>query len=136
MASYYVVELIPDAHKNAINVVFGLVLGFNPSTMECFPVPANAAGDKNAAFTHWYGGQIYSTENVAKLQSLVDSIPVNTSWPIVGAQGSVSLADAQAAAAAMVYTVTATASFTTEQAQETLAATLGAHNLQKINWDE
>ena len=134
MPAHYGIALIPDAHKNALNAVLALYYNGDPATVDGVTQPANATGYQNDAFTHWYGGKTYGDTELSFFQNLADHIPA-ASWPIAGASGSVSLADAQAAAAAMILTVTTQASFTTEQAQQTLAAALGAQSLQKINWD-
>jgi len=136
MSAHYGVELIPDAHKDAINVVFGLVLGFNPSTMECFGQPCNATGSQNDTFTHWYGGQEYSTAEISKLQSLEANIPGGVTWPVQGANGPITLVQAQAGIAAMILTVTTRDTYTSQQAQDTLNAALTAQSLKRINWDE
>lgn len=136
MPAHYGVEIIPDAHKNAINVLFGLVLGFNPTTMECFGQPTNTTGNQNDPFTHWYGGQEYSITDVAKLQQIIASIPGGVTWPVQGATASVSLAQAQAAAAALVLVVTTRDTYTSQQATDTLNAALDSQGLKRINWDE
>ncbi len=134
MTARYGVMLVPDAHKNALNVVLALHYAGDPATVDGVTQPANATGNRTDAFTHWYGGRTYNDTELGIFQNLASSIPA-ASWPMTGAGGDVALADAQAAAAAMIMTVTTQEDFTTEQAQQTLAAALDAQGLKTINWD-
>lgn len=133
MPAHYGVALVPDAHKNALNVVVALIQNEDTTQSENVSQPANASSGENDLFTHWYGGRQYSDADLVVFQALGSNIP-SASWPVTGVSGSVSLAQAQAAAAAMVLTVTTQASFTSQQAQNTLTAALTAQGLQRIEF--
>jgi hypothetical protein len=137
MAAHYGLLLVPDRHRNAFNVVMALHYNADPTTVNAVTQPANTTGqpDPNDQYPFWYGGRTYTDSELSFFQDLGNNIP-SVGWPIQGNGGSVTLADAQAAAAATALTVTTQASFTTGQAQQTLAAALGVQGLQKINWDD
>jgi len=135
MPAHHGVHLIGDAHKNALNAVIALIQNEDMTQSENVSQPANASGGQNDVFTHWYGGRPYNDADLAVFQDLPNHIPA-ASWPVQGVSGSVTLAQAQAAAAALILTVKTQVNFTTDQARQTLAAALEAQGLQTINWSE
>lgn len=133
MTSHYGVAVIPDAHKNAVNVILALIADppENPALSENVSQPLNATGSPNDPVTHWMGGRPYSAAQLEVYQALPDNIPA-ASWPVTGVTGAASEADAVAAAAAMTLHVTTQETYTTQQAQQTLAAVLTAMGLKRV----
>lgn len=130
MASHYGIALIPSAYKNAINVAYALWKGEDPTISENLSQPANVSGDINDPATYWFGGRLYSDAELPIIQGFAANIP-SAFWPVQGVSGLASLADAQAAATAMIITITTRDTYNTTQAQETLAAALGALGLKR-----
>lgn len=135
MADHYGIALVPDAHKNALNAVLALIASppEDPTQSENVSQASNASGLSTDPFTYWYGGRQYSDADLAVMQDIGNHLP-SPGWPINGVSGSVSLVQAQAAAAALILTVTTQASFTSQQAADTLGAALGARGLKEIDW--
>ena len=134
MTAHYGVALIDDANKNAMNVVYALWKGEDPTLSENLSQAANATGNENDPVTHWFGGREYTLADLAIIQNLPANMP-SASWPVTGVSGSVSLSAAQDAATALKMTVTSQDAFTTQQAQETLAAALTAKNLNRVTYE-
>jgi hypothetical protein len=130
MPAHYGVALIPDAHKNAMNVVYALWKNENPAASENLSQPANVSGDINDPATYWFGGRLYSDADLVVIQDMPNNMP-SASWPVAGVSGNVSLVQAQAAAAALIVNVTTQDTYTTPQAAATLAAALGGLGLKK-----
>lgn len=137
MPAHYGVMLVPDTHKNALNVVLALVVDppENAAQSENCSQPANATGGPDDDFTHWYGGRQYTAEQLAIYQDLANNVPA-AEWPITGVSGIVTAEAAGLACAAAIMTVTTQDDFTTEQAQATLTAALTAQGLLRINWGD
>jgi hypothetical protein len=133
MPAHYGIALIPTANKNAMNVVYALWKGEDPTQSENLSQPANVTGNENDPFTFWYGGRQYDDADLAVIQNLASNMPT-ASWPVTGVSGSVQLADALAAVAALVVQMTTQDTYTTEQAQTTLSALLTAKGLQRVNF--
>ncbi|MCK1507983.1 hypothetical protein [Bradyrhizobium sp. 18] len=130
MTAHYGVTLISAANKNTINVVLALWVGDNPAVSQNVSQPANQSGDIGDAATYSFGGRPYDGGELSVIQSLPGNMPVAT-WPVQGVAGPVSEAEAIAAAAALIVTMTTRDSYTTQQAQETLAASLSALGLRR-----
>lgn len=135
MPSHYGVAVIPDAHKDAINVIIALMQSENPALSENVSQPANASGDLNDPATHWFGGRPYTPEMLAIYQDLANNIP-DAAWPVASVNGSVTLQQAQDAAAALVLHVTTQETYSSQQAQQTLDAVLGSLSIQRAEEDE
>lgn len=135
MTSHYGVHLIPNAHKNAMNVVYALWQGEDAAASENFSQPANADGLPSTPVAYWLGGKPYSDAELLVIQNMTNNIP-SASWPVQGVSGSVTLAQAQAAAAAMIVSVTTQESYSTQQAQATLASVLTSLGMKRVNYDE
>lgn len=131
MASHYGVHIIDDAHKNAMNVVYALWKGEDPTQSENFSQPVNASGLQSDAVTYWLGGRQYSDADLAIIQAMVTNIPTAI-WPVQGVSGPVTLLQATAAATALVVNVTTQDTYTTAQAQTTLAAVLTALGMKRV----
>lgn len=129
MTSHYGISIIPDAQKNAMNVVLALRANEDPTQSENISQPASATGSDPA--THWFGGRQYSDAELLVLQDPGNHIP-DADWPVAGVSGDVSLADAQAACAALYTMVHSAESFTTGLAAQTLSSALGALGLQRV----
>jgi hypothetical protein len=142
MAEHEGVNLIPAEHQNAMNVVYALIVGDEPSASQNLGVPFNGTGvpandpptqnDPNA-YTYYGGAMQLSDALLATLQDVANQIPA-ASWPVQGVTGPVTLADAQAACAAYVLTVTTRDTLNPDDPQVTLAAALTAHGLKEIVW--
>jgi hypothetical protein len=135
MLYHYGVCIIPDAHKNAINVVFALRQDENPAESENIGQPLNASGSSEDPVTYWCGGQLYQTADLPLIQNLAANMPVPSSgWPVAGMSGSVTEQEALDAAAALQVTMRTAElpNFTSQLAQETLAAALIALGLQRV----
>lgn len=131
MSISYGVHLIPDANKNAANVLYALIKGEDTAVSENISQPANPSGAEGDPWTYWFGGKFYTAAELAIFQNLPANIPAAT-WPVQGMSGAVTLADVEAAAAAFILTVTTRASFDSQQSTDTLAAALGAINLKRV----
>jgi hypothetical protein len=131
MSSHYGVAVCPDANKNALNVVLALLAGEDPTQSENVSQPLNPTGLITDPVTHWMGGRPYTLEQLAIYQDIPNNMPA-ASWPVTGVSGAVTLADAQAAAAAMILHVTTQDAFTTQQAQDTLNAVMLTLGVQRV----
>ncbi|MCK1578165.1 hypothetical protein IVB03_00875 [Bradyrhizobium sp. 168] len=130
MTAHYGVTHISAANKNAINVVLALWIGDNPAVSQNVSEPANQSGDIGDAATYWFSGRPYDGGELSVFQSLPGNMPVAI-WPVQGVAGPVSEAEAIAAAAALIVTMTTRDSYTMQEAQETLAASLSALGLRR-----
>ena len=133
MASHYGVAVIPDAQKNAVNIILALIADppENPALSENVSQPLSASGSPNDPVTHWMGGRPYTAEQLVVYQALPANLP-DAAWPVMGVSGPVTEADALAAASAMVLHVTTQETYTTQQAQQTLDAVLSAMSLKRV----
>lgn len=104
----------------------------NPASSENLSQPANASGSPNDSSPIGLTASSIATQNSWSSKIPPANMPA-AAWPVQGVSGPVSLAEAQAAAAALILTVKTRDSYTTQQAQDTLAAALG---LRRINFGD
>jgi hypothetical protein len=131
MAAHYGIAVIPDAHKNAINVVIALWQGEDPTESENISRPLNASSSADDPVTHWVGGRPYQEEELPIIQNLAANLPA-ASWPVQGVSGPVSEEDATAAATALYLMIGTAETYTSQLAQQTLASALGALDLRQV----
>lgn len=135
MQAHYGIAVIPDAHKNAINVVLALWFGDDPALAKNISQPLNASSLATDPVTHWLGGRPYDDAQLAVLQNLPANLPA-AEWPVMGVDGSVSEQDAIDAATALFVMVGTAEEYTAGLAQQTLASALGALGLQRVVEEE
>lgn len=125
MAIHYSVYIVPADHSVAANRLFNLMLGGDGDN---FGNADNATGSPNDSVTHWDCAIYQSLEELQAFQGLWTAIPDPAGgWPFMG----ITLADAQAAVAAMVMT-TRSAATSGNLGAECLAAALSASGLQRV----
>lgn len=135
MTAHYGVAVVPTAHKNALNAIYAVWKNEDPTSSENLSQPSNQNGSTTDPITHWFGGRLYSDADLVVIQSFAANLPA-ASWPIMGVSGSVTQAQALAAAAAMIVHVTTQEVYTSQQAQATLSAVMQALGLQRVWFDE
>jgi len=135
MPVHYGITVVPDAHKNALNVVFALWQSENPAASANISQPLNASSLPADPITHWIGGQYYTDDRLAILQDFAANLPAAT-WPVMGIDGAVTQQQAIDAAAAAYVLVGTAETYSSALAQQTLASALGALGLKRINYDE
>jgi hypothetical protein len=133
MSQHYGVHVIPIEHKNAINVVVALWFGDDPASAEELGQPLNASGSSGDPITHVMGGWPYidNEAGLAQMQNLANNLPAAT-WPVQGIEGSVTEAEAVAAATALYLMVGTAETYTSPLAAQTLASALGALGLKRV----
>lgn len=135
MPVHYGIAVIPDAHKNAINVILALWQGENPAASANISQPLNASSSPYDPVTHWVGGRLYSDAELLVIQNLPENIPA-ASWPVTGIDGSVTEQQAIDAATALYLLVGTAETYSSTLAQQTLASALGALGLKRLVYDE
>ncbi len=135
MSAHYGVAIIPNAHKNAINVAIALWQGENPAQSVNVSQPLNATGSPNDPVTHWVGGRPYQAAELPTIQSFATHLPSAT-WPVTGVSGAVSEQDAIDAATALYLLVGTAEVYSSPMAQQTLASALATLGLQSVVYDE
>ncbi len=135
MPVHYGVAIIPDAHKNAINVAIALWQNEDPSGSVNVSQPLNASGSPEDPVTHWVGGRPYQPAELPIIQNFATNLP-SASWPVTGVDGAVSEQDAIDAATAMYLLVGTAETYTSPMAQQTLASALATLGLQRVIFDE
>jgi hypothetical protein len=131
----YVITVVPEAHKNAANVVFALRQGENPALSENIGQPLNTSGSPEDLVTHWMGGRPYDDEELAIVQDLASNMP-SASWPISGVSGSVTEQNALDAVAALYFEVGVGEAINSTLIQATLAKALSTLGLQRVRDEE
>lgn len=129
MRKAYSVYVIPAAHRAAANVALALVNGDDPLSSNAFSQPANASGEWNDPHTHFYGGWSSTEEWEGVVSNLAENM-VAGDWPY----GSVSEADAIAAAEALHLQITVTQDGSDPSPSATLANALSGLGLEKAEF--
>lgn len=131
MPAHYGIAMIPDAHKNALNVAYALWMDEDPTQSENLSQPANASGSPEDPVERWFGGRLYSEGELAVIQHFASHIPA-ADWPVMGVSGLVTEQQAIDAATALYLMVGTADTYTTPLAAQTLESALGALGMKRV----
>lgn len=136
--SHYGVMVVPDARVVPLNRLIAMIEGEDILESQNLSRPCNPGGNPNNDVTHWLGGRSFTDEKLVEYQGLSANLPEPAGgWPlVVGGTEALTEADAQAAASAMVLTVTTADDTISHLAQVTLAAVQSALGIAIIQEPE